>query len=152
MIRIALLAAVIALAQDAPAVTRLTFDEVLARVEKAHDVSPSAIAAADVLDAPPPRISFPTLRIETSATTANSVDFLARNAYRYDALTSLLSVDYPLIDGGIREKQIRLAHLRLAQVRLLDVAVPADVFRHRRDPRSHADVAAVQSVDQAANG
>lgn len=117
MIRIALLAAVIALAQDAPAVTRLTFDEVLARVEKAHDVSPSAIAAADVLDAPPPRISFPTLRIETSATTANSVDFLARNAYRYDALTSLLSVDYPLIDGGIREKQIRLAHLEAESFR-----------------------------------
>jgi outer membrane protein TolC len=99
------------LALDANAATQMTFEQILARVEETHDVSPAAIQAAELLDSPPPRISFPILRIETSATTANSVDFFARNAYRYDALTSLVSVDYPLIDGGIREKQVRVAKL-----------------------------------------
>lgn len=107
----------IVLAGDALAATKLTFEQVLTRVEEQHDVSPSAIAAAELLDAPPPRISFPILRIETSATTANSVDFFARSAYRYDAITSLLSVDYPLIDGGIREKQVRVAKLEAQSFR-----------------------------------
>lgn len=99
------------LAQEAAAVTRMSFEQVLARAEEQHDVSPSAIAAAELLDVSPRRIDFPILRIETSATTAHSVDFLARNVYRYDALTSLLSVDYPLIDGGVRETQVRVARL-----------------------------------------
>lgn len=102
---------------DGYAATRLTFEQILTRAEEAHDVSPSAIEAAELLESPPPRISFPILRIETSATTANSVDFLARSAYRYDALTSLLSVDYPLIDGGIRDKQIRVAKLEAQSFR-----------------------------------
>lgn len=119
MMRITGVAAVLVLllVQDAHAATRMTFEQILARVEETHDVSPAAIAAADLLDSPPPRISFPILRIETSATTANSVDFFARNTYRYDAITSLLSVDYPLIDGGIREKQVRLARMEAQSFR-----------------------------------
>ncbi|MDQ3281986.1 MAG: TolC family protein [Acidobacteriota bacterium] len=90
---------------------KLTFEQVLARAEKAHDVSPSAIEAADLLDTSTERIGIPVLRIETGATTANSIDVFARNVFRYDALTALLSVDYPLLDGGIREKQVRVARL-----------------------------------------
>ncbi|MFL6248553.1 MAG: TolC family protein [Thermoanaerobaculia bacterium] len=129
----ACVAALIVLAGDALAVTRLTFEQVLARVEEAHDVSPSAIAAAELLDSPPPRISFPILRIETSASTANSVDFFARSAYRYDALTSLLSVDYPLIDGGIREKQVRVAKLEAASFRQRLRESADNVFRETLD-------------------
>jgi outer membrane protein TolC len=90
---------------------RLSFEQVLARAEKAHDVSPSALEAADLLAADPQRINIPVLRIETGATSAHNVDVFARNVFRYDALTALLSVDYPLIDGGIREKQVRVAKL-----------------------------------------
>jgi outer membrane protein TolC len=100
-----------ALAVNAGAVTRLSFEQVLARAEQQHDVSPTALAAAELLDTTPRRIDFPILRIETSATTAHNVDFLARNVYRYDALTSLLTVDYPLIDGGVRNAQVRVAKL-----------------------------------------
>jgi len=90
---------------------KLTFEQVLARAEQAHDVSPSAIQAADILEASPQRIGVPVLHIETGASTANSIDVFARNVYRYDAFTALLSVDYPLLDGGIRDKQVRVARL-----------------------------------------
>jgi outer membrane protein TolC len=103
--------AAITLAQDAHAVTRLSFEQVLTRAEEQHDVSPAAMAAAELLDVTPRRFDFPILRIETSATTAHNVDFLARNVYRYDALTSLLTVDYPLLDGGVRATQLHVAKL-----------------------------------------
>lgn len=90
---------------------KLSFEQVLARAEEQHDVSPSALQAAELLEMNPQRISIPVLRIETGATTAHNVDVFARNVFRYDALTALLSVDYPLIDGGIREKQVRVAKL-----------------------------------------
>lgn len=106
-------------AVSAGAATKLSFEQVLARVEAAHDVSPSALAAADLLEARPRRINFPTVRIETSATTAHSVDFIAQNVFGYDAYTSLLSVDYTLVDGGMRDKQLRLSQL------------DAQSFRHR---------------------
>jgi outer membrane protein TolC len=104
------LLAALLLASGADA-AKLTFEQVLARAEKAHDVSPPALQAAELLEASPQRIGIPVLRIETGATTANSIDVFARNVYRYDALTALLSVDYPLIDGGIRDKQVRVAKL-----------------------------------------
>jgi outer membrane protein TolC len=90
---------------------KLSFEQVLARAEKAHDVSPSAIQAAELLENNPSRINIPVLRIETGATTAHNVDVFAHNIFRYDALTALLSVDYPLLDGGIREKQVRVSKL-----------------------------------------
>lgn len=90
---------------------KLSFEQILARAEKQHDVSPSALQAAELLEHDPRRISIPVLRIETGAMTAHNVDVVARNVFRYDALTALLSVDYPLIDGGIRDKQVRVAKL-----------------------------------------
>ncbi|HEX8618758.1 MAG TPA: TolC family protein [Thermoanaerobaculia bacterium] len=108
--RTLMLFAAVLLAQAVHA-DRLSFEQVLARAEKAHDVSPSALEAADLLAADPQRINIPVLRIETGATSAHNVDVFARNVFRYDALTALLSVDYPLIDGGIREKQVRVAKL-----------------------------------------
>jgi outer membrane protein TolC len=123
----------ILIACDAAAAARLSFEQVLARAEDAHDVSPSAIAAAELLDAPRRRIDFPILRIETSATTASSVDFLARNVFRYDAVTSLLSVDYPLLDGGIREKQMRVARLDAQSFRQRVREVSDNLFRETLD-------------------
>ena len=90
---------------------KLSFEQVLSRAERTHDVSPSAIQAAELLESSPQRIGFPVLRIETGATTAHNIDVFNRNVFRYDALSALLTVDYPLIDGGIREKQIRVARL-----------------------------------------
>lgn len=104
----AALAAVL-IAAGANAAT-LSFEQVLARVEATHGAPSSASTAADFLEGPQRR-GLPTLKIETSATTSKSVDFLAQNVFRYDALTALLSVDFPLIDGGMREKQIALSRL-----------------------------------------
>jgi outer membrane protein TolC len=103
-------AAVLFAACELRAVT-LSFEQVLARAERAHDVEPSALQAADLLQNDPERFHIPVLRIETGAQTAHNVDLFARNIYGYDALTALLSVDYPLLDGGIREKQVRVAKL-----------------------------------------
>ena len=104
------LTAVLLFACELRAVT-LSFEQVLERAERAHDVSPSALQAADLLQADPARFRIPVLRVETGATTAHNVDLFARNLYGYDALTALLSVDYPLLDGGMREKQVRVAKL-----------------------------------------
>lgn len=107
---IALALAAVLLASDAGAVT-LSFEQVLARAEKTHDVSPSALEAAELLESPAPRINIPALRIETSAMSAGAADIFARNTFRYETLSALLTVDYPLLDGGIREKQVRVAQL-----------------------------------------
>ncbi len=96
-------------ASNAGAVT-LSFEQVLSRAEKAHDVSPSAIEAAELLETAP-RMSIPMLRVETSAMSAGASDVFARNIFRYETLTALLTVDYPLLDGGMREKQVRVAQL-----------------------------------------
>jgi outer membrane protein TolC len=122
-----------ALAVNANAVTMLSFEQVLARAEQQHDVSPTAIAAAELLDTTPRRIEFPILRIETSATTAHNVDFLARNVYRYDALTSLLTVDYPLIDGGVRDAQVRVARLDAQSFRQRLRETSENLFRETLD-------------------
>lgn len=107
----ALAFAAVLLAARALHAETLSFDEVLARAERAHDVSPSALQAAELLQTDPERFHFPVLRIETGATTAHNVDLFARNIYGYDALTALLSVDYPLLDGGVRDKEMRVAKL-----------------------------------------
>ena len=91
----------VALVAERNTPVRLTFEDVLNRAEKASDVSPSAMAAAELLAAPPERFSFPSVRIETSASTSHN-DVFARNVFRYDALTALMSVDFPLLDGGLR--------------------------------------------------
>ncbi|HYO78904.1 MAG TPA: TolC family protein, partial [Thermoanaerobaculia bacterium] len=104
------------LALDAHAV-KLSFEQVLARAEKQHDVSPAALEAAALLEHDPRRISLPVLRVETGASSAHNVDVVAQNLFRYDALTALLSVDYPLLDGGIREKQVRVAKLEAQSFR-----------------------------------
>jgi outer membrane protein TolC len=95
----------------------LSFDQVLERAQQAHGVDPSALQAADILQADPRRFSIPVLRVETGATTAHNVDLFARNIYAYDALTALLSVDYPLLDGGLREKEVRVAKLEAESFR-----------------------------------
>jgi outer membrane protein TolC len=112
----AVLLALFAGARELHAAT-LSFEQVLQRAEQAHDVSPSALQAADLLQADPARFQIPVLRIETGATTSHNVDLYARNLYGYDALTALLSVDYPLLDGGMREKQVRVAKLDAASFR-----------------------------------
>ena len=108
-------AAALLVARDASAVT-LSFEQVLTRAEQVHDVAPSALAAADLLQRAR-RISVPTLRIETGATTAHNVDVFTRNVFGYDALTALLTVDYPLLDGGLRDKEQRVAALDAAAFR-----------------------------------
>jgi outer membrane protein TolC len=99
------------LAASTLAAAPMTFEQVLARAQSAHGVSPSALQAAELLETRPHRADFPLFRIEAGATSANDIDLLARNVYRYDAYTALLSVDYHLIDGGVREQQLRVAKL-----------------------------------------
>jgi outer membrane protein TolC len=111
---------------------RLTFEDVLARVEKANDVPPSAMAAASLLESPPERFSFANVRIETAASTSHN-DVFAQNGFRYDALTALLSADFPLLDGGLRENQRRVARLEAQSFhqRLRETA--GHVFRETLD-------------------
>lgn len=126
------LALLLVFALDAQA-AKLSFEQVLARAEKAHDVSPSALEAAALLENDPSRFNIPVLRIETGATSAHNIDVVAGNLFRYDALTALMSVDYPLLDGGIREKQVRVARLDAQSFRQRLRETSDNLFRETLD-------------------
>ncbi len=103
------------IALPAGAASVLTFEDVLARMNKAHGVSQEALDAARQLEMPRP--SLPNIRFETSASSAENVDLFAQNILRFNAVTMILSVDYPLLDGGVREAQARAAKVGAAAFR-----------------------------------
>lgn len=119
----------------AAAVLTLTFQQALARVEQAHAIPTSALSAAEELEARP-RINIPTIRAETAASSAENVDIFTTNVFRFNAITALVSVDVPLSDGGLREKEWQIAK------------VDAESFRQRM--RDRADALFRETVDAVA--
>jgi len=112
-----------------PATARpLTFSEILAMAQQAHAVPASATAAATALELPPMRL-LPTVRAETAITRGSNVDIFTTNIFRADAVTTLLSLDYPLLDGGMRAAEEREAKLDAAAFRTRMRAASDDLFR-----------------------
>jgi len=112
-----------------PATARtLTFSEILAMAQQTHAVPTSATAAANALELPPMRL-LPTVRAETAITRGSNVDIFTTNIFRADAVTTLLSLDYPLIDGGMRAAEEREAKLDAAAFRTRMRAGSDDLFR-----------------------
>lgn len=105
----AALVSILLLAHSASAAV-YSFEQILTRARRQHAISPTAETALEQMENPP-GVHFPIVRIETSASSAQNVDVFARNVFRQEALSALLSVDYPLIDGGLRDKQLRVARL-----------------------------------------
>ena len=103
----------------------LTFAEIVARVQRAHPIPTIADDA--------PLRTLPTIRAETAITRGSNADIFTTSVFRADAITTLLSVDYPL---GVHDTESRLAKL--------DVAA----FRERR--REAADALFRDTVDAVA--
>jgi len=110
----------------------LSFDQIVSRVETAHAIPPRALEAASSLETPRP-FNLPTLRAEVSASSADHVDLFAQNVFRFEALSALLSVDYPLLDGGLRDKELRLAQLDAETFRQRTRESAVDLYRETVD-------------------
>jgi len=124
--------AALLLAASARAAGVLTFDEVLARAARARALPPSAADAAAALDRDAIR-DFPTVRAETSVSSADNLDLFTQNVLRFNAFTALISVDYPLLDGGVRRLQRQSARIDALAFRERMREMSEDLFRETVD-------------------
>ena len=120
---VALLFPVVAYAQ-----ITITFPAAVERAMRTRAGATTYSDQAEMLDA----LSFrtlPTVRAETSLSSAENLNLLSERVDRFDAFTAVVAVDYPLLDAGAERR--RLAALRAdAQIlrrRAVDEA--EDVFR-----------------------
>ncbi|HEX7807582.1 MAG TPA: TolC family protein [Thermoanaerobaculia bacterium] len=119
-------------AAHAHADTPLTFDAALQRAMKTRGVDTAFNAGISRLQEPIGRM-LPTLRAEASAQRAENIEIANAGAVRFDALSVLLAVDYPLFEGAARNRRIALARTsgQLFRRRALDEA--DEVFRETLD-------------------
>ena len=120
--------AMLFIAQVSHATTVLTFDEVLSRAGRARALPAAATNAADLLERDGDR-DFPTVRAETSVSSADNLDLFTQNVLRFNAFTALVSVDYPLLDGGVRALQRRSARIDALTFRERMREMSDDLFR-----------------------
>jgi outer membrane protein TolC len=99
----------------------VTFDEALRRAERGGELSPSSsIGRLENL----PRWTMPLVRVEAASQRAENIELTNGGVARFDALTALLHVDYPLFDGARRARQLELAR------------VSAELFRREEQDES----------------
>lgn len=110
----------------------VSFDRALTRALQTRGVDTAFAAGISRLEAPfGPML--PTLRAELSAQRAENIELLSAGAVRFDALTMLLSADYPLLERVSRNRRLALARTsaQLFRRRALDEA--DEVFRETLD-------------------
>ena len=110
----------------------LTFDTALKRAMQTRGVDTAFARGISQLETPfGPML--PTLRVEAAAQRAENIELLSNNTVRFDALTMLLAVDYPLFERASRDRRINLARTsaQLFRRRALDEA--DEVFRETLD-------------------
>lgn len=83
----------------AAVVVTLTFPDAVERAMRTRAAETAYDAQARALEALPVGAS-PVIRAETGISTARNVNILTEDIAKYDALTALVSVDYPLLDRG----------------------------------------------------
>jgi outer membrane protein TolC len=120
------------LAASAHAGSVLTFDQVMSRAARARALPPSALNAATTLERDAIR-DFPTVRAETSVSSADNLDLFTQNVLRFNAFTALISVDYPLLDGGVRRLQRQSARIDALTFRERMREMSDDLFRETVD-------------------
>lgn len=110
----------------------VTFDDALKRALQTRGVDTAFAGGISRLEAPfGPML--PTIRVEAAAQRAENIELLSNNAVRFDALSMLLAVDYPLFERASRDRRIALARTsgQLFRRRALDEA--DQVFRETLD-------------------
>lgn len=120
--------AVLVIALPLYADVTMTFPSALERALRIRAATTTFDAHAQTLEALPFR-TLPTVRAETGFSTAENLNLLTDNIGRFDAFTALVSVDYPLFEGGAEQRRLAAikADAQLLRRRALDEA--DDVFR-----------------------
>lgn len=110
----------------------LTFEQALSRAMQTRGVDTAFNAGIARLEEPfgP---TLPTVRIEGAAQRAENIELANNDAIRFDALSLLVNVDYPLFEGASRSRRLALARTsgQLFRRRALDEA--ETVFRETLD-------------------
>jgi outer membrane protein TolC len=103
--------------------TPITFDAALQRAMKTRGVETAFNAGISRLQQPTGSM-LPTIRIEAAAQRAGNIELASNGIVRFDALTALLAVDYPLFEGAERQRRLALARTsgQLFRRRALDEA------------------------------
>jgi len=119
----ALLAALVAQAQ-----TDITFPLAVERALRSHAATTPPSDPSTILDALSVR-TLPTVRAETSLSTAENLNLLFERVDRFDAFTAVVSVAYPLLDAGGERRRVEAlrADARLLRRRAREEA--GEVFR-----------------------
>jgi outer membrane protein TolC len=109
----------------------LSFDQVLSRAFSARGIDTAF--AANLARLEEPARTLPVVRVETTAQTTANVDLLTENATRFNALSAIVSVDYPLLDRQAGERRVARTRTeaQLFRRRALDEA--DSVFRETLD-------------------
>jgi outer membrane protein TolC len=110
----------------------LSFDAALQRAMQTRGVDTAFASGISRLETPYGPM-LPTIRAEAAAQRAENIELMSSGTVRFDALTMLLSVDYPLFEGGARDRRLALARTsaQLFRRRALDEA--DEVFRETLD-------------------
>ena len=94
----------------------LTFDEVLARAQQARTAQPMPDDALRTLESPQ-RFEWPTVRAEGALSNARNIDVFNETAIHNQVFSAVVSVDYPLLDGGASVARRRAGALDAASFR-----------------------------------
>ncbi|HEX2834203.1 MAG TPA: TolC family protein [Thermoanaerobaculia bacterium] len=120
------------LASNTRAETSVTFEAALDRAMQTRGVDTAFNAGIARLQEPfGPML--PALRVEAAAQRAENIELANNGVLRFDALSLLINVDYPLFEGASRQRRLALARTsgQLFRRRALDEA--DEVFRETLD-------------------
>ncbi|HEX6087970.1 MAG TPA: TolC family protein [Thermoanaerobaculia bacterium] len=120
---LALLFTVIAHAQ-----VTVTFPMAVERAMRMRAGTTTYADQAAMLDALP-FYTLPTVRAETAFSSAENLNLLSERVDRFDAFTAVVSVDYPLLDGGAERRRVAALRADAQILRRRAVDEAEDVFR-----------------------
>lgn len=122
----ALIALLVTLSAHAQAT--VTFPAAIERAMRTRASTTTYADHAAILDALPFR-TLPTVRAETSFSSAENLNLLSESVGRIDAFTAVVSVDYPLLDAGSERRRVAALRADAHILRRRAVDEAEDVFR-----------------------
>jgi outer membrane protein TolC len=128
MRRLSVVSLFVLLAASLHAGTAITFDAALQRAMRTRGVDTAFNAGISRLSEPLGPM-LPTIRAEAAAQRAENIELANSGAIRFDALSLILSADYPLFERAARDRRLALARTtgQIFRRRALDEA--DEVFR-----------------------
>ena len=110
----------------------LTFEEALARAKAARTVQELPHEALRTLESPQ-RFEWPTVRAEGALSNARNIDVFNENVVHNQVFSAVVSIDYPLLDGGAGAIRRRAGALDAASFRQRMHELEDDVLRETID-------------------